>query len=148
MHSAKAAIDRKTLQIDDDALFQSLGICLEEVGESTRDAYTKATRSAKPSNFIRQTLLACALAPQDDDFGSFTAAKLRKPLGQIMGRKRDITDYSRVLSSFLRSERGPILDREGTPKNYHYRFIDPMMQSYVFIRGLKDGLLRPPTTQK
>lgn len=144
LHAARAALDRKTLKIDFTALMESLTVCLEEVGESTRHAYAKATRSTQPNNFHRQTLLACAMAPQDDELRSFTAASLRHPLTRIMGRARDIPDFNRQLNALLNEDRGPILEREGTPKNYHYRFIDPMMRSYVIMRGMKDGLLTPP----
>ncbi|MCA0199858.1 MAG: ATP-binding protein [Proteobacteria bacterium] len=139
-NSALAAIKNHSLHINDDNFYQSLQTCLEDAGASTRQAYFRATHSSKPNNLNRQALLACAMATPDD-VGSFTAASVRAPLSTIMGKERDIPDFSRHLKAFCSQERGAILQQEGTPKNYRYRFTDPMMQPYVIMMGLKDRML-------
>lgn len=141
-YAAKSAINHKRLNIIDEDLFGSLNDCLEETFESTRHAYYRATHSTQPNALLRESLLACAITPQDE-IGSFTAAAVRNPLSKIMGKERDIPDFSRHLKSFCSAERGPILERQGSHKNYHYRFIDPMMQPYIITKGVKDGLLKP-----
>ena len=40
------------------------------------------------------------------------------------------------LKAFCTGERGHILERGGRPKDYRYRFFDPMIQSYVITRGI------------
>jgi Cdc6-like AAA superfamily ATPase len=140
MHSALEAIYRKSLHVDHPAIKRALLSGLEEVSESTRQMYAKATQSPQPKNLFPQTLLACATAGADE-FGNFKAAALKRPLSEILRRDRDIPDFNRHLKAFCTSERGPVLEQVGTHKNYRYRFCDPMMQSYILIRGLNDGLL-------
>lgn len=143
LYSARHAIFRKKLTVDDAMVIGCLQVCLDEVDETTREAYAKATQSAKPGNLLRETLLACAITAHDE-FGRFIAASLRRPLGRIFGRPREISDFNRHLKGFCSYERGNILEREGTPKNYHYRFVDPLMQSFVMMKGVRDGMLSKP----
>jgi hypothetical protein len=141
MYSAKAAaMGRRSLRIEAQDLWACLDECLSEAGESTRQAYAQAIRSPQPNNLLAQTLLACAIANQDQ-FGSFTAASLKAPLSELLHRERSIPDYARHLKDFCSHNRGFILEKEGNHKNYRYRFTDPMMQSFVIMKGLKDGLL-------
>jgi hypothetical protein len=143
MNSAKAAIDRRSLNITDSTVIRSLQPCLDEVDETTRESYAKATQSPRAVNFLKQTLLACALAPTDE-FGRFTASYVREPLSQILKKERDIPDFNRHLKAFCSVDRGFILEREGNPRNYHYRFRDPLMQSYVMMKGVRDEMLPRP----
>lgn len=146
LYSAREAINRQSLSVNTQDLTSSLGECLEEAGESTRYGYLEATRSAHTNNLLGHALLACAIAHQDS-FGAFKASDVREPYGRIVGRPVALPDYARHLKAFCGKERGPILEKDGTPKNFRYRFIDPMMQSYVIMKGLKDGLL-PSTTSR
>lgn len=138
-NSSQNAVKEKTLMISEDVLYKSLESSLEETFESTRQAYSLAIESPQPSSSYRESLLACAIANQDE-FGRFRAADLRGPLSAILKRSREIPDYSRHLKQFCSEERGPILQRTGSPRNYKYQFIDPMMQSYVVTRGVKEGI--------
>jgi hypothetical protein len=140
MTSAKTAIDRRTLKISDSAVIGALQPCLEEVDETTQEAYAKATQSPRAVNFLKQTLLACAIAPTDE-FGRFTASAIREPLSRILDKQRDIPDFNRHLRAFCSDDRGLILEREGHPHNYHYRFRDPLMPSYVMMKGVRDKML-------
>jgi Cdc6-like AAA superfamily ATPase len=143
MNSAIFAITRKSLRIDEISVIGALQSSLDEVDETTREAYAKATQSVRPGNFLREALLACALAIPDE-FGRFTAGAVREPLSTILRRPRDYPDFNRHLKAFCSRDRGFILEREGTHRNYHYRFRDPLMQSYIMMKGLKDGMLPAP----
>ena len=143
MNSAKAAIDRKTLSISDGAVIGALHYCLDEVDETTQESYAKATQSVRPGNLLRETLLACAMTSLDE-FGRFTAGSLRAPLSAILDKPRDIPDFNRHLKQFCSKERGAILEIEGNPRNYHYQFRDPLMQSYIMMKGIKDNMLPLP----
>jgi hypothetical protein len=41
----------------------------------------------------------------------------------------------------MSDERGPILIRRGTERQYRYRFSDPMMQPYILMRGMREGII-------
>lgn len=140
MHSTRQTLNRKSMQVEFEDVGSMFSTIIEEAGESTRQDYAKAVQSAKPNNQFREVLLACALAPPDD-FGAFTAAAIRDPISNIIGEPKDIPAFARHLTAFCSEERGPILEKDGTPKNYRFRFIDPMMQPYIVTKGLSDGII-------
>lgn len=105
-----------------------------------QSAYLKAVRSTRSANLYAKVLLACALAPKNQ-LGYFTAGSIRDALQVIAGRRIDIPAFARHLANFLEPERASILVREGEPRNYFYRFSDPIMQPYVVLTGLAEGLV-------
>jgi hypothetical protein len=104
------------------------------------DAYQQATRSARKDALFAQVLLACALAPKNE-LGFFTSGAIRDPLEVIAGRRLEIPAFSNHLSQFLEPERGAVLQREGTPRKYFYRFADPIFQPYVILHGLSTSMI-------
>jgi type II secretory pathway predicted ATPase ExeA len=102
--------------------------------------YLKATRSPRADNLFPQVLLACALA-RKNQLGYFTAGAIRDPLEVIAGRRLEIPAFARHLKQFLQIERGSVLQREGEPRRYFYRFSDPIMQPFVILSGLSEGLV-------
>ena len=69
------------------------------------------------------------------------ARRVVQPLSMIMGKKYDIPSFARHLKKFASSERGHVLQRHGEERRYFYRFDDPMMQPYVILSGLSNGLV-------
>jgi hypothetical protein len=102
--------------------------------------YQRATRSARKDALFPQVLLACALAPKSQ-LGFFTSGAIRDPLEVIAGRRLEIPAFSNHLSQFLEPERGAVLQREGSSRRYFYRFSDPILQPYVVLNGLAEGLI-------
>lgn len=102
--------------------------------------YLRATASARSDNLYRHVLLACALAHKNQ-LGYFPAGAIRAPLEVIAGRRLEIPAFARHLNGFLTPERGAVLQRQGEPRNYRYRYSDPLMQPYVVLRGLAEDLV-------
>jgi len=113
-------------------------------GHTIQSDYVKAIRSSQPGNLYREVLLACAIAPKNS-LGYFTSGQIRDPLEVVAGRRLDIPAFSRHMKEFLDPDRGSVLRREGKERSYSYRFSDPMMQPYVIMSSLTDGLI---TTQQ
>lgn len=113
-------------------------------GHTIQSDYVKAIRSSQPGNLYREMLLACAIAPKNS-LGYFTSGQIRDPLEVVAGRRLDIPAFSRHMKEFLDPDRGSVLRREGKERSYSYRFSDPMMQPYVIMSSLTDGLI---TTQQ
>lgn len=109
-------------------------------GHTIHSDYVKAVRSSQPGNLYREVLLACAIAPKNS-LGYFTSGQIRDPLAVIAGRPLDIPAFSRHLKEFLDPMRGSVLRREGKQRAYSYRFTDPMMQPYVIMSSITDGLI-------
>jgi hypothetical protein len=109
-------------------------------GHTIQSDYVKAIRSSQPGNLYREVLLACAIAPKNS-LGYFTSGQIRDPLEVVAGRRLDIPAFSRHMKEFLDPDRGSVLLREGKERSYSYRFSDPMMQPYVIMSSLTDGLI-------
>lgn len=140
LHSAREALDAGTKQIDLPHVKSAVEKALTQAQQSIRTAYHKATSSPRKESLFRQVLLACALA-QTDDLGYFSAADVRTPMSKIMGKYHDIPSFSRHLSDFSEAVRGPILQKVGVKRRIRYRFLNPLMQPYVTMRGLAEELI-------
>jgi hypothetical protein len=97
--------------------------------------YNKATTAAR-GIYFKPVLLACALAPKDEK-GFFYAKDIVEPLRIIAQKEIGIEQFAQHLRDFS-TTRGPILERDGR----RYRFIKPIMEPYVTLRGLADGLIK------
>lgn len=140
--SAERAVqdDRDLVTLDD--FEAALPRAIE--GHTIQSAYMKAIRSTQPGNLYREVLLACALTPKDN-LGYFSSGQIRDQLEVIVGRRLEIPAFSRHMKEFLDPARGGVLRREGKPRRYSYRFSDPMMQPYVIMSALTEGVI---TTQQ
>lgn len=106
--------------------------------------YHKATSSPRRETLYTQVLLACALADKDA-LGYFTAASVRTPLGLLMGKRYEIPAFSGHLDDFCSDKRGHILEKQGTKRQFRFRFVNPLMQPFVIIHGISEGLLNAET---
>lgn len=97
--------------------------------------YTKATTAAR-GIYFKPVLLACALAPKNEK-GFFYAKDIVASLKAIIENAPGIQQFAQHLKDFC-EDRGPILERDGR----RYRFIKPLMEPYVMLRGLADGLIK------
>ena len=102
-------------------------------------AYNTATESPRGKNF-KPVLLACALAAKDER-GYFYAKDVTQPLHVITSKDYKIPAFAKHLKDFCDPSRGPILERTGPPKRVKYRFLKPIMEPYVTLRGMADGLI-------
>lgn len=112
---------------------------LANAQQSIVGGYHHATASPR-ENLYPQVLLACALA-QPDNLGYFAAVDVRAPLSAIMKKPYDIPAFSQHLNAFCEATRGPVLQRTGTARRYRFRFVNPLMQPYVVMDGIKKGLI-------
>jgi Cdc6-like AAA superfamily ATPase len=113
-----------------------IGAILDVVlnAENIRRAYHTATKSTQSKSRYDLALLACALASQDE-MGFFPAAEMCKWMAALLGREYDIPRYVHYLAEFSEPKRGKVLDKVGTKGNVLYRFADPLMQPFVYIKS-------------
>ena len=91
----------------------------------------------------KAVLLACARCPTDE-VGSFGAPDVREQLRAITGINYDIPAFAAHLKDFSsEGPRGGVLKRIGTTRRFRYQFRDPLMPTYVLVRGRLDGLDQP-----
>lgn len=108
--------------------------------ESIIASHHRAIMSSRRESLYREVALACALA-RTDDRGFFTASAVRIPMGVIMGKPYEIAAFARHMNEFCQVERGPILSKIGVPRNYRFRFINPLLQPYVIMDGFEKEII-------
>ena len=132
--------DRKLITVED--VKGGVNAALNNTQHSILDAYQKATVGQRKGTLFKQVLLACAIAEVDEQ-GYFVSAAVRDPLTKIMKKLYEIPGFSQHLDKFSSdTTRGPVLERAGTSRRFRFRFINPLLQPYVIMRGLSEGILQ------
>jgi hypothetical protein len=86
-------------------------------------------------------LLACALA-EEDEFGFFVSSDVREPLSRILQKPSRTSAFARHLEELSSESRGAVLQRSGGGGMARYRFVNPLLQPYVAMRGISEGVVR------
>lgn len=141
------AIRRKKLKVETEDVEAAMDKLIIDSGQSFQDDYKKATQSNQTDNLFKEVLLACSLA-NTDEYGFFTPTSVIEPLNSLLHETRRHAHFDRHLREFISDRRGNILIRRGDERQYRFRFNDPMMQPYVIIKGIRDGMIDEPTRKK
>ena len=138
--AAQSALARPRLTVTARDVDVAVGRALERAQQSVVEAYEDATADTRRSIYP-QVLLACALAPEND-YGLFTPADVREPLGRILGKDLKATEYARHLERLSEASRGSVLHKQGAGRTCRFRFVNPLLQPYVAMRGVSEGLVK------
>ena len=144
LDAVRKALARESTTIQDSDVDASIEDAIERAQQSIKDDYHKATMSPRQDSLYPQVLTACALA-ETDELGFFAAKDVRGPMSTIMQRNYEIPAFSRHLNHFCDSRRGPVLERTGSSHRYRFRFIDPLLQPYVIMKGVSAGFISDKT---
>lgn len=142
MHAARHAISQRKSFVRHQDVDKGLEGAVNELDQSNREKYVLATRSQRADDTLyAPVLLACAFAATDE-LGRFQQTAVAAPLNRMLpGKNYQASTYALHMNAFTEPKRGCILQRFGTPRNYRYRFADPVMQPYVILKGLNEGLI-------
>lgn len=138
LYSAWECIDKDANTITFEHLERAIRVALEKSQQSTQQLYHTATKSPHKDNIYSQVLLACALADVDS-LGYFAAADVRTPLRERTGKQYEIPAFARHLHDFCEPGRGPVLQKSGAKYSTRFRFLDPLLQPYVILKGQATG---------
>jgi hypothetical protein len=108
---------------------------VDRAQQSVTEAYYRAT--AGDGDARRRVLVACALA-DEDDFGFFGADDLGEPLGRLGGESGESLQDD--LLELARAE--SVLQRRQESGADRFRFVNPLLQPYVLMRALSDGIVK------
>ncbi|AKM29246.1 hypothetical protein AB870_02560 [Pandoraea faecigallinarum] len=139
LHAFQAAAMAHRMNVTSADVKTAVQKALDKAQQSVISAHHKATSSAR-DNLYPQVLLACAMA-KSDGLGQFAASDVRDPMSKIMGRHYDIPAFSQHLNAFCETSRGPVLQKFGVSRRYRFRFVNPLMQPYVLMDGVRRGLI-------
>lgn len=134
LHASRAALDARRNEIVPADLQSAVKKAIGSTQLSVRTAYDVGVRSPRKDNLFKDVLLACAMAATNE-LGYFAAQDVRGPLQKITGRPLGIPTFAKHLNGFCEKLRGPILHKDGTPRLYRYRFVDPLVQPFIIMRG-------------
>jgi Cdc6-like AAA superfamily ATPase len=138
--ATRKALDKNSLNITLEHLKEAMNETIDNAHNSIKEAYQKSVTSPRKDNRNKEVLLACALA-KTDDTNYFYAADIKESLTKIMHKPCTSTAFVRNLNDFCEEKRGPVLNRVGYKRHFRYRFISPLMQPYIILQGIKNGLI-------
>jgi hypothetical protein len=137
LNSGRMALDDRTIFVKQRHVKAAIKSAVLGTNESIRTVYDKATYSTKKAIY-EQVLLACAMA-DTDDVGRFLPSAVVGPLSIIMKKPYTTEHFSRHLHVFCEADRGPVLAKTGQEYRWRYRFVNPLVQPYVLMKGLDEG---------
>ncbi len=136
--SARAALREAVSQVLVSHVMTGMEEAMRASQESLKESYRSAVHSANPNAIYRDVLLGCAMAVKDP-FGYFRQSDVAAPLSRIRGRKVVPGVFVSHLAAFCSEARGRILIRKGHPRNYVYRFGNPLLQPFTIMHGISEG---------
>jgi Cdc6-like AAA superfamily ATPase len=137
--AAQAALSRRVVGVETRDVDDAVRRALDRAQQSVVEAYEQATLDTRRSMYP-QVLLACALAP-DNDFGLFTPGDVKEPLSRILGKPTTTATFAKHLEELAEGSRGGVLQKQGTGRTSRFRFADPLLQPYVAMQGVAQGLV-------
>jgi hypothetical protein len=138
--AAQAALGERRAHVSVRHVNAAVARAIDRAQQSIVEAYREAV-GGRPGSIYPQVLLACALAAEDE-FGFFAPTDVGEPLGRILHKPCTTATFGRHLERLSSESRGAILQKQGGAGRARYRFIDPLLQPYVAMRGLSEGVVR------
>jgi Cdc6-like AAA superfamily ATPase len=127
-----------------DVTFADLDVAIEDAlanaAGNLQHEYERAVASVRKEALFEEVLLACALA-EKDSLGRFAAVQVRAPLLQITGKDYTTGAFQSHLAKFAEAQRGPVLKKTGSRRNFRWQFLNPQLIPYIRLHGVQAGLL-------
>jgi hypothetical protein len=140
MFTGHAALDAGRLIATKEDVESAIRRSLKSAKQTIVSSYLLAI-SSPHKNIYNQILLAAALSPTNE-LGYFYAGDLRCPLLAITNKGYGIDAYMRHLRHFCSKEHGNVLEKKGTRGRFRFRFCDPLLEPYIIMRGISEGLIK------
>jgi hypothetical protein len=144
LHAVRhAALKRLSKLIERTDVLEALKNAVKEAEQTVSHRHSTATHSSHKDALYRHVLLACALAASrsHDSLGYFNPSDVVSPLTKILGRDVTIATFTNHLGEFSQEKRGSILEKDGQPWGYRYRFQDPLLVPFALMNAVEGGLL-------
>lgn len=138
-HACQNAAEKDRKNVTEGDITYAIEQSIFEKEQSLKDSYNKATQSTKKAFMFIPTIFSCALADTNKD-GFFALIDVQKVLKKIFGREVPQAAFISHIGAFCSEEKGPILEKIGAARKYRYHFRNPLMQSFVIMKSLKDGM--------
>lgn len=147
LHACQACCDTKKIQIGQEQIKEAEKRAIHESNGSIRTNFDDAVQSERNENIFLPVLVACALSKKDPS-GRFLAKDVAKALSDVTGQKYEVPAFSYHLDQFTNHERGRILEKLGTIRQFRFRFKEALTEPYVILKGKEAGLITPQIEKK
>lgn len=144
LHATREAANRMSRLIETEDVYHSLSKAVRQALQSIQEKYLAAVHSAHKDALYSKVVFACAVASSTakDALGFFHPSDVVSPLGFTLGRENlQIATFQKHINELCKSERGSVLERNGYPRAYKYRFHDPLMTPYIFMTSVANGMI-------
>ena len=139
--AARIALDSLRTRVQLRDVQDAVAEAIDKAQQSILDAYRRAAVGSR-ATLYPQVVLACALA-SSDEYGFFAPRDVREPLGAIAGKTYDTRAFARHLEELAGPGHGNLLQKRSESGGARYRFVNPLLQPYVLMRGLAEGAVGP-----
>lgn len=133
--ASRAAVAQGVSHLTLAHLDEAVVVALRRATDAVRSSYEQAIVRARRGIFP-EILLSCALAPRDSR-GRFAVEDVKTTLENLVGR--EVRGLTNQVAALTESGRGHVLTKTGVGREARYRFVNPMLQPYILMRGLEDG---------
>lgn len=135
MHATEQALSHERKSIIHTDIEYAVDKAILESTQTLRHSYFSATPRTRNSLYP-DVLLACALS-DTNPLGFFDATEIKLQLSDLKGKNYEVRAFTKHLTAFS-SEKYKILERVGDARSYQYRFINPLMQPFILMKGIQD----------
>ena len=143
--AAQAALGERRADVGVRHVNAAVTRAIDRAQQSIVEAYREAV-SGRPGTIYPQVLLACALA-EEDEFGFFAPTDVGEPLSKILHKPCKTATFARHLERLSSESRGAVLQKHAGAGRARYRFVNPLLQPYVAMRGISEGVVRASDLQ-
>jgi Cdc6-like AAA superfamily ATPase len=140
LYAGRSALDRGRVNVNATDVQRAMEAAVTKTHATIQADYSKAIRSSRKDAQYPHVLLACSLA-QTDSLGWFYPRNVREPLSRILDKPCKIEAFARHLHTFCELDRGPILKKDGDSPRPRFRFVDPIVQPYIVMRGIAEKMI-------
>ena len=140
LYAGRAALDDGRIEVEKQDVRKALESAVAKTHATVQADYSKAVRSSRTDAQYAHVLLACSLAPTDN-LGWFYPRNVKEPLSRIMDKQCKVEAFARHLHSFCDPDRGPILRKDCDSARPRFRFVDPIVQPYILMRGIAEKMI-------
>lgn len=143
LNSVRSAAQRLSLSlVERDDVFEACRRAVKQAEQTVTESHSTAIHSSQRSALYRHVLLACALAAarSGDSLGYFNPSAVVVPLQRILQKPVTISTFNNHLREFCEEKRGSVLERDGQPWGFRYRFRNPLLVPYIFMDGVDAGV--------
>lgn len=147
LHACQISCDKKTSMVDSSIIDESRARAIDESNGTIRTNFDDAIHSERRENIFFPVLLACALAKKDEG-GRFLAKDVAMVLSELMQQEYLVPAFSYHLDQFATHERGRMLEKLGTARQFRFRFREALTEPYIILKGKEDGILTDEIEKK